>query len=54
MEKKLDEILQELRLIRQQLSQIQPNLYKTSVDCACPPSYMCMNVACPRKLKVTC
>lgn len=46
-EEKLDEILRELRLIRQQLASHKR-------DCGCPPTYVCMNIACPRKLQITC
>lgn len=47
-EEKLDEILRELRLIRQQLASHNKR------DCGCPPTYVCMNIACPRKPQITC
>lgn len=64
----LKDILTELRLIREKIStEERPfpdkwltregtyNTYppQTYTDCNCPPNTVCMNVACPRAMKVT-
>ena len=56
------ELLARLAAIEARLAAIEsalavPNLRLYGAgqrDCGCPPNTMCMNVACPRRVTVTC
>jgi hypothetical protein len=58
MNKDLEAILARLAAIEAILARLEAiNAYTipyTWKDCGCPPTTVCMNIACPRQTRVTC